>query len=58
MKIRGDKNKNAMKIRSAATSSLEYTSIPLFMSMNELPQVNASATSMIQLIAFVFTRQR
>ena len=51
---KGDKNKKAMNILNAATSSLEKTSSPRFININELPQVKASAMSIIQLRAFVF----
>ena len=55
LNINGDKNKKEMKIRSAATSSLEYTSKPRFINMKELPHINASVIRMIQLKALLFT---
>lgn len=45
----GNRNRNAMLMRNAATWLLENASIPLFIRMNELPHVNASPMKMIQL---------
>lgn len=44
---KGDKNKKAIRIRSAATSSLENTSIPRFIKIKELPQIRARMIRMI-----------
>ena len=52
---KGDKNTNAIKILNAATSSLEKTSKPRFIKINELPQMKARVISIIQLMVFVVT---
>ncbi len=53
LKMSGERNKKAISIRMAATSSLVYTSNPRFININELPQMRASAMKMDQLMNLV-----
>lgn len=52
---KGDKNKKAIEMRMAATSSLGKQTKPLFIKIKELPQVSDSAIKIIQLnVLFCF----
>ena len=55
LKINGDKKTNAINMRKAATSSLLYTSMPLFINIKELPHISASKINISRLIIFLFT---
>ena len=53
----GYRNRAAIPMRNAATSSLPNASKPRFIKIKELPQVNERAIKIIQDLADIFTRQ-